>query len=217
MSVEDTSFHRIVSLACHDLRTPLATVLGFARTLRRSAELAPPADRYIEMIDAAAEQMSALLDDLSLIVRVDSGRWDPPLADVSLRDLAAAAAESAGREYADAEVEVSGEGAGVAVERDSVTRALAAFAVAAARHGDASPVVLRVNGVSVSVSPVSAEVAPILLGDELRDLGSAVGVAIVAALGGEVAHAGEALVVRLPRARGAQAGAAEGEPGAAGT
>ena len=28
-------FPRLVSLACHDLRTPLATVFGFARTLVR--------------------------------------------------------------------------------------------------------------------------------------------------------------------------------------
>ena len=192
-------------------------MLGFARTLRRSAELAPPADRYVEMIDAAAEQMSALLDDLSLIVRVDSGRWDPPLAGVSLRDLAAAAAEIADRESPDVDVAVSGEGATVAVERDSVTRALTAFAVAAARHGDVSQVELRVDDASVSVSPVSAEVAPILLGDELRDLGSAVGVAVVAALGGDVAHTGEALVVHLPSGQDDQAAAAAAEPGAAGT
>ena len=29
----DTSFARLVSLACHDVRTPLATVHGFAKTL----------------------------------------------------------------------------------------------------------------------------------------------------------------------------------------
>ena len=30
---QDTSFSRLVSLACHDLRTPLATVSGFAKTM----------------------------------------------------------------------------------------------------------------------------------------------------------------------------------------
>ena len=30
---DDNAFARLVSLACHDLRTPLATVHGFATTL----------------------------------------------------------------------------------------------------------------------------------------------------------------------------------------
>ena len=54
----DTSFARLVSLACHDVRTPLATVHGFTTTLARTTELAPPADRYVEMIDAASRQIA---------------------------------------------------------------------------------------------------------------------------------------------------------------
>jgi len=33
----DTFFARLVSLACHDVRTPLATVNGFVKTLERTA------------------------------------------------------------------------------------------------------------------------------------------------------------------------------------
>jgi signal transduction histidine kinase len=204
MSVEDTSFSRVVSLACHDLRTPLATVLGFARTLRRSAELEPPADRYVDMIDAAAGQMTVLLDDLALLARVTGGRWDPALVAIPVHELAASAAEEA---EAHADVVVSGRGEPVAVERAAVTRALTAFTVAAARHGGASPVELRVVGTAVTVAPVRAEIAPILLGADLRDFGSAVGVATIRALGGDVEHTGETLLVRLPRAADAQAGA----------
>ena len=40
-------------LACHDLRTPLATVHGFAQTLARSEELDETAARYVGMINAA--------------------------------------------------------------------------------------------------------------------------------------------------------------------
>src|SRR5437870_1213253 len=36
----DNRFPRLVSLACHDLRTPLATVYGFARTRTRVRALA---------------------------------------------------------------------------------------------------------------------------------------------------------------------------------
>ena len=54
-------FSRLVSLACHDLRTPLATVSGFAHTLRQN-EIGQPADRYVEMIQAASGQLADIRD-----------------------------------------------------------------------------------------------------------------------------------------------------------
>jgi signal transduction histidine kinase len=38
---EEISFTKLVGLACHDLRTPLATVYGFARTITRAEGLEP--------------------------------------------------------------------------------------------------------------------------------------------------------------------------------
>ena len=64
---DNDDFARLVMLACHDLRTPLATVHGFAQTLARLGELEDPAPRYLEMITAASGQMADLLDELSLV------------------------------------------------------------------------------------------------------------------------------------------------------
>src|SRR5215212_7467778 len=72
-SDQNTSFTRLVSLACHDLRTPLATVSGFARTIQRSDELEDPVARYLDMIVAASEQMRELLETLSVAVRIEGG------------------------------------------------------------------------------------------------------------------------------------------------
>ena len=74
---EDAAFPRLVSLACHDLRTPLATVAGFAHTLARLDELDPPADRYVEMMIAASGEMTELLDGLGLLARIEAGRYEP--------------------------------------------------------------------------------------------------------------------------------------------
>jgi signal transduction histidine kinase len=74
---DDSDFARLVSLACHDLRTPLATVHGFATTLARGGGLEPPADRYVEMIDAASAQLAELIEELSLAARIESGRYVP--------------------------------------------------------------------------------------------------------------------------------------------
>src|SRR5205085_5781122 len=43
---DDNAFARLVSLAAHDLRTPLATVHGFVRTIERTQELGDPLARY---------------------------------------------------------------------------------------------------------------------------------------------------------------------------
>jgi len=62
---DDSEFARLVSLACHDLRTPLATVHGFATTLVRGGGLEPPADRYVEMIDLASAQLAELIEEFA--------------------------------------------------------------------------------------------------------------------------------------------------------
>jgi signal transduction histidine kinase len=191
-SEQDTSFARLVSLAAHDLRTPLATVHGFARTIQRTAKLEPPLDRYVEMITAAAAQMTDLLETMSLAARIEGERYEPVLAETDTLALAEAAAT-------DAEgVRVEGTGAAIETDKDAVQRALAALASCARRHGGFDEVTLRVDGTDVRLSPIG-QAAPILLGEELRDLGSAVAVRTVSALGGSVEHADDAVLIRLRR------------------
>ena len=190
---EDKRFAQLVSLACHDLRTPLATIFGFARTLART-ELAAPTDRYVEMIEAASQEMTDLLDELSLVARVEGGRFDPPLAEVDSLELARSAAAA----FEEGRVEVSGQGATVRVPEEETRRALSQLARAASRHGGFDAVALAVDGVTLTVSPVTQYSGPVLLGQELRDLGAAAATALVRALGGSVEVAGDRLVVRLP-------------------
>lgn len=189
----DTSFAQLVALACHDLRTPLATVNGFAKTLPRTVELEPPADRYVEMIGAAAGQMAELLDELSLAVRIEAGRYEPSLRDTDTLELARAAAERLGEER----VLVSG--AGVALETDeaAVARGISALVQSALRHGGLDEVTVVVRGLELAVSPVTPASAPVVLGQELRDLGAAVAVRLLERLGGSVAVADGTLTIRL--------------------
>ena len=65
-------FARLVSLACHDLRTPLATVQGFAKTLIRVDVEPDKSARYLGMIDEASEELAALTDRLSLAARIEA-------------------------------------------------------------------------------------------------------------------------------------------------
>src|ERR671925_530605 len=79
---------RLVSLACHDLRTPLATVNGFAKTLTRTGALAERESHFVDLIEAAADQMTSLLDQLGLAARIESGRYEPVLAAGDTLELA---------------------------------------------------------------------------------------------------------------------------------
>jgi signal transduction histidine kinase len=190
---EDRQLARLVLLACHDLRTPLATVHGFARTLIGMDEIEDPARRYLGMIDAASAQLAELIDELALAARIEAGRYDPVQTEADTLQLARAAAARLGEER----VGVEGEGAPVSIDRDATERALAALSQCALRHGGLERVELTVRGAELELGPITAASAPVVLGEDLRDLGAAVAVRLLAAQGGSVAVEGETLRLTL--------------------
>ena len=177
-------FARLVSLACHDLRTPLATVQGFAKTLLKLDELdAEKRARYLGLIDDSAGELAGLLDLLSIAARIEDGRYEPTLQEVDSTRLAPSGA--------------AGSGAVVKVDPEPVTRSLASLQRAAARHGGVD-VVAEVDGAEVRFQPVVDGAGPVVLGEVPKDLGAAVAVRVIRSLGGEVALDGETLTVTLP-------------------
>jgi len=183
----------MISLACHDLRTPLATVQGFARTIPRVSDLPEQAARHLRMIDEAASEMAALLDQLGLLARIERGAYEPNLVERDSLELARAAAER------QAGVEVEGSGAPVRVDGDPAERSLAALARAALRHGGLEAVRLEARGPELALSPTTSESASVLTGEDLRDLGAAIARRVLEAGGGSVALEGDTLFVRLPQ------------------
>jgi signal transduction histidine kinase len=189
----DTSFARLVSLAVHDVRTPLATVNGFVKTLERTAELDPPSDRYVEMIDQASAQMAELLEELSLAARIESGRYDPTLRETDTLELAREAQGRLGEDR----VRVSGEGAPVTTDVESVSRGVSALIQAALRHGGLDEVDVALRGAVIDVTPVTESSSRVVLGQDLRDLGAAVAVRVIERLGGSVVVEGVTLSISL--------------------
>ncbi len=124
--MSEISFSRVVLLACHDLRTPLATVSGFAKTLRRTEGLDERSAQFVAMMDTAADELSTLLDELSVFALVESGRYAPVLADADTLDLATSP---------DPRVSAAGTGETIKTDPPALRRSLAALAVAAARYG----------------------------------------------------------------------------------
>jgi signal transduction histidine kinase len=188
VAASDPTFVRLVSLACHDLRTPLATVQGFAKTLLRMDVTPEQRERYLGLIDAASSELAELTDRLALVARIEGGRYEPVLREADSLELARAADERA-----------EGTGAAVRVDPEVVTRALADLVRAAERHGDVQ-VSVRVEGPRVELAPVDEVAGPVVLGRDQKDLGAAVAVRLLDAIGGAVALADGTLVVTLPAA-----------------
>ncbi|CAN5357631.1 hypothetical protein BH18ACT12_BH18ACT12_03230 [soil metagenome] len=194
MAHPEETFPLLVSLAAHDLRTPLAPLHGFAQPLVRMGDLGDPKQRYLEMIAEASRQLAELLDELGIAARIEGGRYEPNLQPVDTHDLARGAAEELGEER----VAVAGEGSEVKVDIEPTQRGVSALAQAALRHGGLEQVDLRVDGVTLTITPVTPSSGPVLIGEELRDLGAAVAVQVIFAQGGSVTVDGDSLMVRLP-------------------
>jgi signal transduction histidine kinase len=179
-------FSRLVSLACHDLRTPLATVQGFAKTLLRVDTEIEQRERYLGMIDAASAELVELTDRLALAARIEGRRYEPVVREADSLELARAAGTAA-----------EGRGAPVLVDVEAVERALRDLVRAVGRHGGVEPT-MSVDGSRVRIEPLTADAVPVVLGDEPRDLGASVAVQLVRALGGDVRRDGDGLSIDLP-------------------
>jgi signal transduction histidine kinase len=192
----DRQYAELVSVACHDILTPLATVYGFARTLER-AELEPPTDRYVDMIGAASAQIDELVDQLRLATRIQLGLYQPVLVETDSLELARSAAER----LEEGRVAITGEGGPVLVDPDPAARALAQLARATARFGGHDTVTLDVRGPELTISPLSRPAEPVVLGEELRELAGPAAAMLVRALGGTLEARDETLVIVLPVSR----------------
>jgi signal transduction histidine kinase len=193
--VASQSFAQLVSLACHDLRTPLATASGFARTLERLDQLEHPADRYVEMIGAATDQLSELLDLLSAAARIEADRFEPRLRPTSTRELADAAAAR----IEDGRASVEGDGVEVRADPEWGPTSLSALAEAARRHGGLEQITISAAGPTIAIAPIVEDAGAIALGDDLRDFAAAVGARVLQTGGAVVELDGEALCVRFPQ------------------
>jgi two-component system OmpR family sensor kinase len=66
---------QFVADASHELRTPLAAIRGYAELTRRSRQIAPPDIAHaMSRVESEAGRMTALVEDLLLLARLDAGR-----------------------------------------------------------------------------------------------------------------------------------------------
>ena len=124
-----------VATASHDLRTPLTSVLGFARMLRDQSPALNESDREmcIDAILRGATQANRLVDDLLTLSQLQAGVVTTKLESVP---VAALAREAAARNGVDAVVEVD-DSVEVSADAHHVERILGNYLSNAARYGRA--------------------------------------------------------------------------------
>lgn len=71
----ETRVRQFVADAGHELRTPLASIRGYAELTRRGDEETGPDTRHaLGRIESEAQRMTGLVEDLLLLARLDAGR-----------------------------------------------------------------------------------------------------------------------------------------------
>jgi signal transduction histidine kinase len=194
----DGDFPALVGVACHDLRTPLAALYGFARTLERMGGLDARQERFLGMVVGGAEDLIRLIDDLALLTRVERDTLRASPQPVDLRELVTASAGEATRRLGEGR-RVLGPGSGPAVrlelDPELATSGLAALAEKAlAFQPEATEVRLALDGAALRLGPLSQDAARLLL-DEHRDLHVAAAHAALRGAGATVAAAGDGLTI----------------------
>ncbi len=213
----ETRVRQFVADASHELRTPLAAIRGYAELTRRSGSEVPPDVVYaLGRVESEATRMTAMVEDLLLLARLDAGR---PLATdavdlVPLVVHAVSDAHVAGPGH-DWQLDLPDEPVQVRGDEARLHQVVANLLANARTHtppGTTVTVAVRASGdrVALSVSDTGPGIPPELLpdvfqrfarGDESRsrNAGSTgLGLAIVAAV--VHAHGGEVDVTSVPGA-----------------
>ena len=209
---------RFVADVSHELRTPLTALVNEAARLRDRIGELPDADRRVgEMLVADVGRLSALVEDLLEVSRLDSSPGDPDLSPVDLsRFLAAVIADR----HPAASLHVDASVGSVAADRRSLERIVGNLLDNARTHAPTAPVTVTARMNAGEMQIAVADEGPGVAADELSHLfdrfykadssrqgGSGLGLAIArqhaARIGGELTvrsgdHRGLVFELRFP-------------------
>ena len=216
MSEAGSPYLELMSVIGHELRRPLTVIRG-AATLLLDTEGRMPPDRALEMlrmIDVNVEDMSDLIEDLLVMVHLETQDLGLLIEPIPVAEVVSSALESERRKLGDRAVTVLGAAPGLVVEADRsrAVRALRALLSNAARFSPPdSPI------------EISVEAKAGIVRIEVQDRGPGIPAAEREAAFGRFHRAGEGsglglglyLVRGLARAMGGDAGASERTGGGA--
>ena len=189
---------RLMSAVAHDLRTPLTVIAGFAKTLERGGGLDDRQQRFLGLIYGAAEDMDRMIENVSTIAHVLSGRWVPTIEAVSSVELAEAAIAIV-RPVGERQVALRPSiGSPVLADRERSPAALARLAEAVLRLEPATAAAwIATTPDGVRIGPIGADLMPVIV-EPGRDVSLETARIVLHAVGGSIVADGDAVAVRFP-------------------
>ena len=219
---------RFLSLAAHELKTPLTSIKGFAYSLSRRIEKGESTDpRAVEILERQAERLHALLEEMLEVSRLEMQRFVLHQEPCELGELVDSALRSVRRMGAEADIRVERVGTlPLTADRERIERAIGALALRARSFGaplffrllrDGAHAELRIHWGGAKLTSIERAQAFEARWEEAQPARQGLGMALFIARhcvglhGGELRAESDALVLRLPlRAHAEQKGGAGG-------
>jgi signal transduction histidine kinase len=198
MTEDPAQLGRLMSAVAHDLRTPLATIYGFAKTIERGGGLDERQERFLGLIIAAAADMDRMIENVSTVGHVAEGRLSVDAMAIESAAIATAAVEAV-PERADGRRVVLRPGVSASVETDyeRAARAIALVAEAALRlEPSRAEAYCRADGSAVRCGPFSEQLLPGLQANG-RDVPVETARIVLRHLGATLESEGDELVARF--------------------
>ena len=82
----ETKVRQFVADASHELRTPLTAIRGYTELMRMTEDFTPDGQKSLARVQSQSERMTALVEDLLLLARLDEGQ-PLKLSEVDLTQL----------------------------------------------------------------------------------------------------------------------------------
>ncbi len=198
MTQDPIHLGRLMSAIAHDLRTPLATIYGFAKTIERGGGLDERQERFLGLIIAAAADMDRMIENVSTVGHIAEERMSIANAAVASDALAVAALEAIPERGDGRRVVLRpGTGALVATDADRAARAVALVAESALRlEPNRQEAYLQPDGTAIRTGPFSELLLPGLEAHG-RDVPVETARIVLAYLGATLVAEGDELVARF--------------------